>query len=248
MREPDDSVFFRKILERMASDICVTDAGTGEVVYRNGYRCREEKQCRTSGGTAFGIRYLNSDSVFEYRGRTYRIQDFVDLTDELNDSIKMGLDDLTGVPGRRAGKKCLANILKVMNAQDYFTAAFCDINDLKWVNDTYGHQEGDRLLTFVAGNIQRELPVYNFIFRLSGDEFVVIFLGKNASEAGIWMERMLALLDERRTLEGMCYPVGFSYGFAQVTGADRMSVDAVLSAADEQMYRKKKEYHATRLN
>lgn len=49
------------------------------------------------------------------------------------------------------------------------------MNGLKWVNDTYGHLEGDRLLIFVAQNIKKRLKEPNFIFRLSGDEFIIVF-------------------------------------------------------------------------
>ena len=63
------------------------------------------------------------------------------------------MDELTGVRNRNSGKRHLEGMLKAMGEDDKFSVALYDINGLKWVNDTYGHLEGDKLLRFVAQTI-----------------------------------------------------------------------------------------------
>ena len=144
---------------------------------------------------------------------------------------------------RNAGKKKLDDLLRCMGKDESFTVSLYDINGLKWVNDTYGHLEGDRLLVFVAQSIRKNLEGNDFIFRLSGDEFIVVFLNKSVREAEMWMQRMLGMLEERRLAQGMHYDVTFSYGFANITAGKNLSVSDVLSIADSQMYIRKRDHH-----
>ena len=133
--------------------------------------------------TVTGKIYMNYDRLETWNGHTYYIQNCVDITDRLQLSMEASIDELTGVLNRNAGKKNLEEVLNGMKANDQFTVALYDINGLKWVNDTYGHIEGDRLLVFVAQNIQKELEDSDFVFRLSGDEFIVCFMHKDLAQA-----------------------------------------------------------------
>ena len=96
--------------------------------------------------TINGRVYMNYDSLEEWNGRTYYIQNSVDITDRIQMSMEASIDELTGVLNRNAGKKRLEEVLQQIKGADLFTVALYDINGLKWVNDTYGHLEGDRLL------------------------------------------------------------------------------------------------------
>ena len=79
------------------------------------------------------------------------------------------------------------------------------MNGLKWVNDTYGHLEGDRLLIFVAQNIKKRLKEPNFIFRLSGDEFIIVFLDTTVKGVEVWMDNILLTLNQERIKENIDY-------------------------------------------
>lgn len=190
-----------------------------------------------------GRTYINYDSVESWNGRIYHIQNSIDITDKIQLSKEVSIDELTGVWSRNAGKRRLDEILRQMGKDDKFTVALYDINGLKWVNDTYGHLEGDRLLQFVAQNIKKELEKGDFIFRLSGDEFIVVFVGKTVAQADSWMKKMLDLLEERSIANGISYGVAFSYGFASIYAGGNLSVSDVLSIADTQMYIQKRNYH-----
>ena len=193
--------------------------------------------------TVTGKIYMNYDRLETWNGHTYYIQNCVDITDRLQLSMEASIDELTGVLNRNAGKKNLEEVLNGMKANDQFTVALYDINGLKWVNDTYGHIEGDRLLVFVAQNIQKELEESDFVFRLSGDEFIVCFMHKDLAQAETWMQKILKTLEERRIAGSMAYDVSFSYGLACIYGGESLSVSDVLSIADSQMYMRKRSHH-----
>ncbi|MDO4454120.1 MAG: diguanylate cyclase [Eubacteriales bacterium] len=190
-----------------------------------------------------GRTYINYDSIESWNGRIYHIQNSIDITDKIQLSKEVSIDELTGVWSRNAGKRRLDEILRQMGNDDKFTVALYDINGLKWVNDTYGHLEGDRLLQFVAQNIKKELEEGDFIFRLSGDEFIIVFVDKTVAQADRWMKKILDLLEERSIANGMSYGVAFSYGFASIYAGGNLSVSDVLSIADTQMYIQKRNYH-----
>ena len=239
-----DTAFYRSILDRIQSNIYITDPETDTIVYMNEYmkqsfemRYPEGKVCwktlqkgmtgrcpfckirrleKAKKGklcvwretnTINGRVYMNYDSLEEWNGRTYYIQNSVDITDRIQMSMEASIDELTGVLNRNAGKKRLEEVLQQIKGADLFTVALYDINGLKWVNDTYGHLEGDRLLVFVAQTIQKELEGADFVFRLSGDEFIVVFLHKDMAQAEDWMQRILGTLAERRVSGGMAYDV-----------------------------------------
>lgn len=66
-------------------------------------------------------------------------------------------------------------MVKKKKAKESFTIALLDINNLKRVNDSFGHQEGDFLLKQIAYAVKQDLDKEDLIFRLGGDEFVLVF-------------------------------------------------------------------------
>ncbi len=187
--------------------------------------------------------YMNYDSLKMFEGHTYHIQQSFDITDHLQLSMEATVDELTGILNRNAGKRRLEEMLKSLKKEEQATVVLYDINGLKWVNDTFGHLEGDRLLKFIAKHIQTELEEQDFIFRLSGDEFIIVLAGKTISEAESYMKKILLDLENKRVAAGFQYDVTFSYGFAPVLAEHKLTVSDVLSIADSQMYIQKRDYH-----
>lgn len=275
--------FYKSILDKMNSNIYITDIDTDEIIYMNDYmkktfhldevegkvcwkvlqtgmtqRCEfckiEELKKKEQGAfctwkeknTVTGRVYMNHDTLEKIGEHTYHVQNSVDVTEQIRLSMEATTDELTGVLNRSAGKKRLGNALEEIKKGEKLTVALCDINGLKWVNDTYGHMEGDRLLVFIARSIQSGLEEPDFVFRLSGDEFVIVFADKDILEADKWMERMLGCLSEGRKAAGMDYEAAFSYGFAPVSEYQNLTVSDVLSIADTQMYIQKRDNHIMR--
>lgn len=122
-------------------------------------------------------------------------------------------------------------------------AALFDINDLKTVNDRFGHLEGDRLLRYAALAVREVLKDKDLALRLSGDEFVVAFYAESSEEADDSMRRIQGRLKEMERQYKLPYRMSFSYGLMEVYPEDSYTVTQVIAKADSQMYIQKRSYH-----
>lgn len=153
-------------------------------------------------------------------------------------------DDLTKVLNRRAGKEYLVGLLeKAKCEKKMLVVSLCDINDLKEVNDKYGHREGDNMLQYVASLMTRKLAIHDLVFRLSGDEFVVAYYDEDEKSAEGRMKDILKSLDEKRKDNGIFYEVSFSFGLAQIYPEEVCTVSDIIAKADAKMYIQKRAYH-----
>src|SRR5690606_29349859 len=97
-------------------------------------------------------------------------------------------DTLTGVMNRRSGVALLEKKIRDPNQQE-FIVCYIDINGLKTINDNFGHSVGDDLIKTSCDIINRNIDSSDVLFRLGGDEFIIIFFGKNKEEVEeIWEE------------------------------------------------------------
>lgn len=115
-----------------------------------------------------------------------------------------------------------------------------DINDLKQTNDQYGHQEGDLLISAVAGCIRDVFGESGKCYRIGGDEFVVILEDSSASDTTEKLNRMRARIaeeNEKRTI-----PLDIAAGYAVWQGAE--TADQLYQRADVNMYEEKQRMKA----
>jgi len=89
------------------------------------------------------------------------------------------IDELTGLPSRRALKQ------ELMAVGQRYCLAMLDIDHFKKLNDTYGHDVGDQVLRMVASRIRRTTGCSR-AFRYGGEEFTLVFAGKNLDEARVF--------------------------------------------------------------
>lgn len=115
---------------------------------------------------------------------------------------------------------------------------FFDIDDLKPLNDRYGHSVGDIAIRHVVGSIRKLLRAEDLIFRWGGDEFFVIMVSMEAKMARARMKELEILLtgividDAQEPLS-----IGVSFGFMDF--ADVSALETAIKLADEEMYRQK---------
>ncbi len=116
---------------------------------------------------------------------------------------------------------------------------FLDLDALKQVNDTFGHEAGDRLLTTVADRVRGALRPTDTLARLGGDEFVVLLehLADPADAASV-AHRILTALKAPYRPQGRAMSTSASIGIA-TTDDPRQTADALVSHADAAMYRAK---------
>lgn len=149
------------------------------------------------------------------------------------------MDHLTGLANRRAFEATIQEEVAQATANgESLSVAFCDIDHFKNINDTHGHDTGDRVLKFVASLLSRISDEKCHVARHGGEEFVMLFRGKTVSEAceivdGARADLASRNLVDRNTGERMAQ-VSFSGGVADVFAyADPR---AALKAADRALY------------
>ena len=95
----------------------------------------------------------------------------------MNSFQKARTDELTGIYNRRAGQEMLAGRMETARQENkIITMALVDVNELKKINDEYGHAEGDRLLVCMVSVMKDSLREQDMVFRLGSDEFISCFL------------------------------------------------------------------------
>jgi diguanylate cyclase (GGDEF)-like protein len=145
-------------------------------------------------------------------------------------------DPLTGLLNRRALDDLLARPPRVRPG----CLAVIDVNDLKPLNDRHGHEAGDIALQLVARGIRNLFRVTDPLFRLGGDEFLVLMPGGSAEE----LVRRLESLDRGlvgHRLSGVAHPLDLRVAWGVAGYADAAGVPAALKQADDAMYAQKKQ-------
>ncbi len=149
-------------------------------------------------------------------------------------------DPLTGALNRFAGEKILA-LLRSNGSEVPVTLVMIDLDRFKQVNDSWGHQMGDRALKLLVGFFRRRLRQDDQLIRWGGEEFLIILRGATPEQAAPRLEQLLAGFrseSERR----LGFPVTFSAG---VTGCDpALELDTLLKRADEALYQAKEKGRA----
>lgn len=150
------------------------------------------------------------------------------------------VDELTGTMSRRKGLNILSSLMNSRHSQS-FTICYIDIDHLKKVNDQHGHNKGDQLIKTISGIIQKKINDDDILFRMGGDEFVIIFPGQTPSKANqVWsaiqkeFKRMNQTSQEPFTLSA-------SHGTCYYQSGMNVSVEELLEMADQQMYNEKRE-------
>ncbi|HET6469070.1 MAG TPA: diguanylate cyclase [Geminicoccaceae bacterium] len=150
------------------------------------------------------------------------------------------LDALTGLPNRRLLHDRLARTVAQLRREGGFAAVFyLDLDRFKQINDTHGHETGDRLLVAVASRLRQAVRKGDTVARMGGDEFAVLQAGiQGADEAAALATRLSACLDEPFGLGEERLQLGLSIGIAL---APEHGLDGrqLLRLADRALYRAK---------
>jgi len=147
------------------------------------------------------------------------------------------IDSITGLPNRLTILERLEAELDESGTQ-WVSVCYIDLDGFKQVNDTYGHEAGDRLLELVAQRLSGTTRGSEAVGRLAGDEFLAIAIAVDSTAGQVLGRRILASFTEPFVLDdGVTLSVGASVGVAAAQPGS--PVESLLVKADRAMYRAK---------
>lgn len=170
---------------------------------------------------------------------------YIDITErkQLEEKLEKfaRIDSLTGCYNRGYGLELLDRQIKLsQRSKSPLLLAFLDIDRFKSINDTFGHDEGDRALKEVTGLFKSTLREIDIICRMGGDEFLLIFPGSSLKEAPLIKERLdKDLIKLNQTLKKP-YQIDLCIGFSEYDPANPLTIDELIRIADQKMYEEKK--------
>ena len=149
-------------------------------------------------------------------------------------------DVLTGLPNRYVFDDRLEQALaQGRRSRQGVAVMFLDLDNFKYVNDTYGHAFGDRLIKAVAARLSAELREIDTLARWGGDEFMLLFPGLDTTtEVAAVAERLLERLRQPFELAGLEIRTGASIGVSSYTDGPTSAEDLIKNA-DIALYRAK---------
>ncbi len=202
----------------------------------------EEKYVRLDGAVVevevAGVR-------FSYQGQPAEQMIFRDISDRKHAAQRIEHlalhDPLTGLPNRILFFDLIHQVLaEAKRDRNIFALLYIDMDDFKPINDTYGHETGDRLLQEVSQRLVASMRESDPIARIGGDEFIGICRTITMpEEAELVARKIIASLSDPFDLKGHCCSVGVSIGIS-VYPMDGEDAGTLLNRADEAMYRVKK--------
>lgn len=155
--------------------------------------------------------------------------------------VQAKTDRMTGVYNRSAGMEILQReITLVQISGQVMSVCFIDIDGLKYINDTFGHVAGDRIILAMVGCMKACIREQDAICRLGGDEFLLVLPACDEGEANLLLQCIERAVQQGNEQEEFPAPLSFSYGLQLINSNDAYSVDEIVRYADEMMYIQKR--------
>lgn len=162
------------------------------------------------------------------------------IEDELFSLTRATIDDLTGLSNRSGFRTIASHVLSVCKrSPSPAVLVLMDLDGFKQINDTYGHAEGDRVLKDFATTMLKTFRDSDVVARLGGDEFCALLTGTEHANVGRSLARFQQGLDGR-DMPGRP-AILFSAGVTCYDAGKHGDVEALLAAADREMYERKRE-------
>jgi diguanylate cyclase (GGDEF)-like protein/PAS domain S-box-containing protein len=150
------------------------------------------------------------------------------------------VDELTGLFNRRGFLTLSEQQLKFAERiKKSIVLLFIDLDHMKWINDTLGHQEGDTALVEIAAILRQTFRQSDIIGRMGGDEFAVLAID-TAHEGRNTAARLRDALDSYNKSEARRYKLSLSVGAAHFDPENPSPLDGLIAAADKLMYEEKR--------
>ncbi len=218
------------------------DSGYESVKYENGAITAISEYAHLKGKKK--ILWGKASRFYDHEGN---IMGAIEVVRDITDMKKMEKklkymaerDPLTDTFNRRQFETLLSHeISRAERTGEPLTLIYLDVDNLKEINDTFGHEKGDELLVKVAEALKKGLRRSDIIARVGGDEFIIVTPGLRKENAEKLIDRLRRkILKESKDLP---YKIDFSYGMAEITPGTEARINQIVADADREMYRMKK--------
>lgn len=174
------------------------------------------------------------EEISQLRGKVAHLQERVEHLDQLAHQ-----DALVSLPNRRGFMRALDRFIdRASRYGEHSAMLYVDLDGLKMINDTFGHQAGDQALIQVAELLVGGVRKSDVVARIGGDEFAILLAHSDESSAHEAATRLVDLIAGCDfTHGGDSLPLSVAIGVAMINGDD--TAETVIARADEEMYRRK---------
>ncbi|WP_372859679.1 diguanylate cyclase, partial [Pseudoalteromonas sp.] len=166
-----------------------------------------------------------------------RTQELSSLNQELEKQAN--IDPLTGCLNRRTLYRTLSDeLLKTQNKNTYISLLMLDIDHFKAINDNYGHEAGDLSLKELTNTLRSLTRKQDFVFRLGGEEFLIIMPNTNKAEAKQAAERIKNTINRHKVFYRN-KNISFTVSIGLLTHDGSISLQNSLKYVDDYLYEAK---------
>jgi len=203
---------------------------------------------RSKSGRQYVLRYRNilvgeptaADSYVICHG-----QDVTELFEAKEKLRNLSLtDELTGLYNRRGFLNLAEQQLRLERHSGTargLALIFADMDGLKTINDTFGHEAGSEALKTLSTLLKSVVREADIAARWGGDEFVILSIGSDDRSTEMMIGRIHERLNEYNLYSGKPYRIECSLGFARVELANNRLIEDIISEADARMYEEKRQ-------
>jgi diguanylate cyclase (GGDEF)-like protein/PAS domain S-box-containing protein len=151
-------------------------------------------------------------------------------------------DDLTELYNRRGFFTLGRQQLKMAERmQKGVMLVYMDVDNMKWINDTLGHREGDNALIYVSNILKETFRESDIIARIGGDEFVVLAIEAEKNHTEVFAERLQENINKHNNTSKQPYRLSISTGITHYAPDTPDGLDSLIKVADELMYKNKRD-------
>lgn len=197
-----------------------------------------EVEMVAAGGRQFPALVRASTITEEAGGSTSRLFIFTDITEQEQLRRQAYHDALTGLYSRRHLTDQLKQSMSLARRHGHpLSLCLCDLDKFKQINDTHGHNMGDKVLETFANVIREEIRTEDIGGRLGGDEFCIIFPYAHAETAAICLERIRRKFERIKfeTETGTVFHASATFGVTDMLPVD-ITQEAFMELADQSLY------------
>lgn len=201
---------------------------------------------KTAKGQLFYVEYSCEVMSGKNGGKNGVVVVFKDVTERRNRDVKLhrlaNFDNLTGLANRTHFQDFLDRaVARYERSQQPIAVLYFDMDNFKYVNDTYGHQAGDKLLKVVADRISMRIRAGEMAARIGGDEFAAVLLDiTEESNASMVAQKILDEVKQPMDLFGTHISASLSIGIAVLSPSmPNQAGGDLLKNADSAMYASK---------